>query len=72
MAYLAGRISLRRPDGSVRYFSVREAARLQAFPDIWKLHGAWSEAMRQIGNAVPATIGEVIAKSVRQHLRNQH
>lgn len=62
---------LREPDGSVRYFSIREAARLQAFPDDWELHGSWSEAMRQIGNAVPTTLGQVIATSVKQHLDRQ-
>lgn len=63
-----GENMLRRADGSVRYFTVRESARLQAFPDNYVLHGAWSEAMRQLGNAVPVTLGEVIASSVRRHL----
>ncbi|MGV6872367.1 DNA cytosine methyltransferase [Pseudochelatococcus sp. B33] len=63
-----GENMLRRADGSVRYFTVRESARLQAFPDNYVLHGAWSEAMRQLGNAVPVTLGEVVAKSVRDHL----
>lgn len=66
-----GENMLREPDGSVRYFSIREAARLQAFPDDWELHGSWSEAMRQIGNAVPTTLGQVIATSVKQHLDRQ-
>ena len=35
-----GEDMLRREDGSVRYFSVRESARLQAFPDWWKFEGA--------------------------------
>ncbi|MBB3302478.1 DNA (cytosine-5)-methyltransferase 1 [Rhizobium sp. BK077] len=63
-----GENMLRRADGSVRYFTIRESARLQAFPDNYVLHGAWSEAMRQLGNAVPVTLGEVVAKSVRAHL----
>jgi DNA (cytosine-5)-methyltransferase 1 len=57
-----------RGDGSVRYFSVRESARLQAFPDGYVLHGSWSEAMRQLGNAVPVTLGRVVASSVAAHL----
>jgi DNA (cytosine-5)-methyltransferase 1 len=64
-----GENMLRRADGSVRYFSVREAARLQTFNDDFVLHGAWSEAMRQLGNAVPVELGHVIATSVRDHLR---
>ena len=56
------------PDGTVRYFTVREAARLQTFPDRWELHGAWTEAMRQLGNAVPVVLAEAVAKSVHEHL----
>lgn len=63
-----GENMLRRADGSVRYFTIRESARLQSFPDNYVLHGVWSEAMRQLGNAVPVTLGEVVAKSVRAHL----
>lgn len=57
-----------RPDGSVRYFTVREAARLQTFPDRYQLHGAWSEAMRQLGNAVPVLLAQKVAASVAEHL----
>lgn len=57
-----------RDDGSLRYFSVRESARLQTFPDGYELHGAWSEAMRQLGNAVPVALGQVVASSVASHL----
>jgi DNA (cytosine-5)-methyltransferase 1 len=56
------------PDGSLRYFTVREAARLQCFPDEYVLHGAWSETMRQLGNAVPVRLAEVVAKSVADAL----
>ena len=65
-----GENMMRRPDGSIRYFTVREAARLQAFPDEWRFHGSWSEAMRQLGNAVPTTLGEVVARSVKGHLES--
>jgi DNA (cytosine-5)-methyltransferase 1 len=57
-----------RPDGSVRYFSVRESARLQAFPDTYELHGSWGEAMRQLGNAVPVTLAQQMAASVASQL----
>lgn len=63
-----GENMLVRLDGSVRYFSIREAARLQTFPDSYELHGAWSEAMRQIGNAVPVRLAEIVLASVREHL----
>ena len=56
------------PDGSLRYFSVREAARIQTFPNDWVFEGAWSEAMRQHGNAVPMKLAEVVASSVHEKL----
>ena len=64
-----GENMLRRPDGTVRYFTVRESARLQTFPDNFELHGSWSEAMRQLGNAVPVELAHVIAKNVAKRLR---
>jgi len=57
-----------RNDGTVRYFSVRESARLQTFPDGYVLHGAWGEAMRQLGNAVPVLLAQKVAGSVALHL----
>jgi DNA (cytosine-5)-methyltransferase 1 len=64
-----GENMLLRPDGSVRYFTVREAARLQTFPDDYIFRGSWSETMRQLGNAVPVRLAEVIAGSVAATLR---
>ncbi len=61
-----GENTLRFKDGSVRYFSVRECARLQTFPDKWVLRGSWTECMRQLGNAVPVRLGEVVAKKLAQ------
>jgi DNA (cytosine-5)-methyltransferase 1 len=56
------------PNGEVRYYSVREAARVQTFPDSWIFTGAWSEAMRQLGNAVPVKLAQMVAKSVAVEL----
>lgn len=63
-----GENMLRRADGSVRYFSVRESARLQTFPDSYSFHGAWSEAMRQLGNAVPVKLAHAVGENVARHL----
>ena len=60
-----GENMLRDPNGTVRYFTVREAARLQCFPDTYVFKGAWGEAMRQIGNAVPMRLAQIVAESVR-------
>lgn len=64
-----GENMLRRPDGSVRYFSVREAARLQTFPDSWRFAGSWTDALRQLGNAVPVRLAEVVAAGIAAQLR---
>lgn len=61
-----GENTLRLEDGSVRYFSVRECARLQSFPDEWTFEGSWTESMRQLGNAVPVTLAEFVAKRLRK------
>lgn len=63
-----GENMLLRQDGSVRYFSVREAARLQSFPDNYEFLGPWGEAMRQLGNAVPVMLAEAVARSVASSL----
>lgn len=61
-----GENMLRRNDGSVRYFTVREAARLQGFPDeyVFPEEVAWSEAMRQLGNAVPVPLARAVAEAL--------
>jgi DNA (cytosine-5)-methyltransferase 1 len=63
-----GENTLLKPDGSLRYFTVRESARLQTFPDDYVLHGAWTEAMRQLGNAVPVQLAETVANGIRERL----
>lgn len=52
-----GENMLVRDDGSVRYFTTREAARLVGLPDDYDFPRSWSESMRQLGNAVPAPLG---------------
>lgn len=64
-----GENMLRKPSGEVRYFTVRESARLQTFPDSYLFHGSWSETMRQLGNAVPVRLAEMVGRDVAHRLR---
>ncbi len=64
-----GENMLRYPNGKIRYFSVRESARIQTFPDDYQFHGSWTECMRQIGNAVPVRLAHAVADSVASKLR---
>lgn len=64
-----GENMLAMPNGAVRYFTIREAARLQTFPDDYVFPGSWSEAMRQLGNAVPVRLAEVVSRSVAETLQ---
>lgn len=64
-----GENMVRFADGSVRYFTVRESARLQTFPDTYRFHGAWSECMRQLGNAVPVGLARRVGESVYAQLQ---
>jgi DNA (cytosine-5)-methyltransferase 1 len=49
-----------KDDGSVRYFTTREAARLQGLPDTYLFPRSWSESMRQLGNAVPTQLSQAM------------
>lgn len=56
------------PDGTYRYYTVRESARVQTFPDDYVFSGSWTEAMRQIGNAVPVALAAVVGDSILKQL----
>lgn len=66
-----GENTLRFDDDSVRYFSVRECARIQTFPDDWIFEGSWTESMRQLGNAVPVEMCEVVARRLMLQLTSR-
>ena len=52
-----------------RTLTVREAARLQTFPDRYRFAGPPSAAFRQIGNAVPPFLGEQLGNAIRASLQ---
>lgn len=51
-----------------RTLTVREAARIQTFPDDYRFSGPPSSAFKQIGNAVPVRLGYAIARGVVEAL----
>lgn len=53
-----------------RTISVREAARLQSFPDGFRFSGTMNPAFRQIGNAVPPLLAKNIATTMRDAITN--
>ncbi len=63
-----GENMLVKPNGEVRYFTVRESARIQTFPDGYRFHGSWTETMRQLGNAVPVLLAQTVMRSVAEQL----
>ncbi|MGO6684608.1 DNA cytosine methyltransferase [Rhizobium leguminosarum] len=63
-----GENMLKAVDGDVRYFTVRECARLQTFPDMMTFVGTWTQKIQQIGNAVPPRLAAKLLASVRDTL----
>ncbi len=51
-----------------RRLSMREMARLQTFPDEVMIEGCYGDVQRQLGNAVPSLLAEVLARAIRKQL----
>jgi DNA (cytosine-5)-methyltransferase 1 len=52
-------------NGRVRYFTIREMARLQGLPDDFIVCGSWKAATRQLGNAVPTAVGACVGVELK-------
>lgn len=65
-----GENMIKFPNGEFRYFTVFEAKRIQTFPDNYKIVGSWTEAMRQLGNAVPVRLAHIICDSLVKSVFN--
>ena len=57
-------------NAEARTISVREAARLQSFPDGFVFEGPMNPAFRQIGNAVPPLMAKALADNIMGQLQN--
>lgn len=57
-------------DKSLRYFTIRECAALQSFPDSFLFNSSWSESVRQLGNAVPLELAYILATSLKASLNS--
>ncbi|MFC2105254.1 DNA cytosine methyltransferase [Candidatus Bipolaricaulota bacterium] len=66
-----GENTIRYESGAVRYLTIREAARLQQFPDDFEFFGSWSQSMRQLGNAVPVGLAEILGENLRATLNRE-
>jgi len=54
-----------------RPLSIEEYKRIQEFPDDWIIAGSLLDQYRQVGNAVPCSLGRAIARMLLTHLRGE-
>lgn len=54
-----------------RFLRIQEIKRIQTFDDDYKLLGSYREQWRQVGNAVPPKMAEILARSIKEQYKNE-
>lgn len=64
--YKDGNLFIHPDCNQTRTFTVREAARIQSFPDNFKFYGSRTQQFKQVGNAVPIILARALASAIRR------